>query len=194
VSLKLYYKYFGAVVVALFLSAGCNRANNLKMYDFGGDFTLTDHNGKQFDSRDLRGKTVLLFFGFTLCPDICPTTLSKLKKVYGILGERSENLQIVFITVDPERDTPEKLQKYLEFFDMGVLGLTGSINEIRAVTDSFHARFDKVEVKDSAAGYLMEHSASTYLIDKNGKVRYLFRQSENPKLMASIVEILLDEK
>ncbi|MDH5655202.1 MAG: SCO family protein [Spirochaetia bacterium] len=172
----------------------CDRSKNLKVYDFGGDFTLTDQAGNAFHFKDLRGKTVLLFFGFTLCPDICPATMSKLRKVYELLEKDSDKIQIVFISVDPERDSPEKLKKYLDYFNMGVIGLTGSLADVKSVAEQYHARFAKVTTEQSAAGYLVEHSTSTYLIDRNGKVRYLFRQSENPKLMASIIEILLDDK
>jgi len=181
-------------VLGLLFFPYCKRADNLKVFDFGGDFSLTDQYGHSFHLADLRGKTVLLFFGYTLCPDICPTTLSKLKKVNEILGSQSENIRVIFITVDPERDTKDRMEKYLAYFDIGVIGLTGSKKEIQSVTDSYHAVFEKVVVKDSAAGYLVNHSSLTYLIDKKGKIRYLFRQSENPALMASIIKILLDEK
>ena len=192
--ITIYLKPVLFVLLAAVLSFfHCRRSSSLTNYDFGGDFSLTDQYGKAFNLKDLRGKTVLLFFGYTLCPDICPTTLSKIRKSYEILGSKSENIRIVFISVDPERDTKDKIEKYLSYFNMNVIGLTGSMKEIQSVTESYHAIFEKAKVNDSAAGYLVNHSAFTYLIDKNGKIRYLFRQSENPELMAAIIKILLEE-
>lgn len=147
------------------------------------DFSLTDQDGKEFHLRDHRGKVVLLFFGYLTCPDICPVTLSKISRVYQLLKDQSRNLQTVFVTIDPERDTPAKLKEYLQYFKLNVIGLTGSAAEIDKVVNAYKASYKKVEM-DSEAGYLMDHSDLVYLIDPQGRVVDLIHFDDEASLVA----------
>ena len=156
----------------------------LQDYEFGGDFTLTDHRNQSFALQDLRGEVGLLFFGYTFCPDICPVTLSKLAGVGEFLGPERP-LKVLFVSVDPQRDTPQQLAAYLDHFDSGVIGLTGSVDEVQGVVKKYAGSYQKEEV-DEAGGYLMSHPARTYLIDRQGRVRYLFSQQDTPRQMAAI--------
>jgi protein SCO1/2 len=176
-----------------FSAAGCDEKPQTVVPDVpGGDFTLTDDHGRVFNLADLRGKSVLLYFGYMTCPDACPFTMSKIKKLFSILGEEKarENIQVLFVSVDPERDTPERLKNYLAYYDVGATGLTGSPEEIRKVADQYGIFYQKVE-QDTAAGYLMDHTTNTYLIDAQGKLRHKFRHKDSPRLMASIIKMLL---
>ena len=152
-----------------------------------GDFTLTEENGKIFHLKDCRGKVVLLFFGYTSCPNACPMTLAKLGQTFTLLGSARVNVLTVFVTVDPLRDTPAKLKEYLGYFDANALGLTGTKAQIDAVVSAYHAFYQKVPTK-SAMGYLINHTVSVYLIDRQGKVRYLFHQADTPEKMAGIIK------
>lgn len=135
----------------------------------GGAFTLTDVNGQRFDSKSLAGKPFAVFFGFTHCPDICPTTLLEMSNHLKALGERADRLNVLFVTIDPERDTPEHLKLYLSAFDPRIIGLTGSKEEIAAVAKSFRAVYERVPNK-TGTDYTMNHTASVYLMDKTGRL------------------------
>ncbi len=137
------------------------------------DFTLTAHTGEQVSLGDFRGKTVLLYFGYTFCPDVCPTTLIRLAGVMKDIGRRSDDVQVLMITVDPERDTPEKLAKYVPNFDPNFIGLTGTEDEITAVTTLFGIYYEKVE-SESEIGYLVNHTASILVVDKEGYLRLIY--------------------
>lgn len=133
----------------------------------GGTFELTRTDGTRFSSAALAGKPYAMFFGFTHCPDICPTTLLEMTNHLKALGDKSENLNVVFVTVDPERDTPEQLKLYLSAFDTRIIGLSGTVDEIRDVAKSYRAFYEKVPSKDGG-DYTMNHTASVYLMDKSG--------------------------
>lgn len=138
------------------------------------DFTLTDNKGKPFRLSSQRGKVVLIFFGFVNCPDVCPTTLLELKKVYQALTpEERRRVQVVMISVDPERDTPEVLDKYVTFFDSSFIGLTGTPQQIAEVAKPYGVFYQKSEIK-SAKQYNVDHTASTYLIDPKGALRLIY--------------------
>ena len=136
----------------------------------GGDFTLTDHNGKTFELQQLRGKLVLIFFGYTFCPDICPTELSSLAKVLRSLGDDADKVSALFISVDPERDTPDKLKKYVPFFSPDLIGLTGSVSEISAVADAYRVQTKIHSKKKGNNYYLVDHSANLYVLGADGKM------------------------
>ncbi|WP_299880524.1 SCO family protein [uncultured Cocleimonas sp.] len=136
----------------------------------GGDFTLTDHNGKKFELQQLRGKLVLIFFGYTFCPDICPTELSSLAKVLRSLGDDAEKVSALFISVDPERDTPDKLKNYVPFFSPNLIGLTGSESEISAVADAYRVQTKIHSKKKDSEYYLVDHSANLYVLGADGKM------------------------
>lgn len=159
----------------------------------GGGFLLTGDDGRPVALADFRGRMVLLFFGYTACPDICPTTLSRIGRAYSLLAKegipRSE-VQTLFITVDPARDTPDKIRKYLTYFGVNAIGATGTVAEIEKVAKSYGAAFWREEEPASAAGYLMSHSTSIYLIDRGGKVRHIFDFEDPPERIAELVERL----
>lgn len=139
----------------------------------GGPFTLTDANGELFSSTSLTGRPYAIFFGFTHCPDVCPTTLARLVRLREELG--SDSFAIVFVTVDPERDGPEEVGKYAELFDTPIIGLTGSLAEIEQVRAKFGIVANKVGDGDN---YNMEHTASVFLMDRNGQFVSTIAQEE----------------
>lgn len=155
------------------------------------DFTLTSHSGTEVSLSEFRGKVVPVFFGYTSCPDICPVTLSAMKEVIGELGELDDKVQVLFITVDPERDTVEKLRGYIPYFDESFIGLTGTPAEIDRVAKSFNISFFK-EDTDSEAGYLITHASSVYLIDPEGKLLLKYPHNKlDPKLIAEDIRKIL---
>jgi len=140
----------------------------------GGDFTLLDHNGQRFDLPSLRGKVVLIFFGYTFCPDVCPTIMSKLASVTRQLGPDGKRIKTLYITVDPDRDTPAVLKADLGNFDVDALGLTGTKVEIDRVVALYGAAYEIIPTPDSAAKYTVAHSASLYALDGAGRMRIEF--------------------
>lgn len=146
-----------------------NQAKNSQLnLPEGGNFTL--HNGNETVSlNDYKGKAVFLFFGYTSCPDVCPTSLALISSALKTLNdEQQKKVQVIFISVDPERDTPEKLRNYTKYFHKNIVGVTGSKAEIDKVVKQYGAAYRKVE-SDSAMGYLVDHSASVFVIDTKGK-------------------------
>ena len=155
------------------------------------DFTLTDQNGEKVSLSDFRGKPVFLFFGYTHCPDICPITLSVLNSVTKEAGVAGDEFKVLFVTVDPERDTPETLKKYVPFFNESFTGLTGTPDEIQDVANSFRAFYMKEE-SSSEAGYLMGHTSAIYLLDRNGNVILRYPQDKmDPKSIAGDLKKIL---
>jgi protein SCO1 len=155
------------------------------------DFTLTDQDGAKVSLHDFKGKIVFIFFGYTHCPDICPVTLSALNGVVNDLGDEKDNVQVIFITIDPERDTQEALKKYVSYFNKDFIGLTGTPEQIKDVSDSYHAFYVKEETgKDS--DYLMGHTSSVYLINPDGRIVLRYPQSKmDPKEIAKDVKRIL---
>jgi len=142
------------------------------------DFTLTDQHGQPFRLSEQRGKVVLLFFGYTSCPDVCPTTLSAWKRVHEELGDEAERVRFVFVTVDPERDTPERLGLHVDLFNPdfvpvqgGFVALTGTPDELEPIYEAYGVYYEKVETPGSALGYLVNHTSSGYVIDPQGNWR-----------------------
>ena len=135
------------------------------------EFTLTTTEGRPFRLSDQRGKIVLMFFGFTSCPDVCPTTLAEAKRIMEGLGDETENVRFVFITVDPERDTPERLGQYVSNFHPEIIGLTGTPEELQTMFDAYGIYAAKVPLEDSAAEYTMDHTARVFLVDQDGRLR-----------------------
>ncbi|SNZ08653.1 protein SCO1/2 [Persephonella hydrogeniphila] len=153
------------------------------------DFTLTDQNGKKISFSDFKGKYLLVFFGYTYCPDVCPTSMLRIKETLDNLGKYKDKVHVLFISVDPERDTPELLKKFISFYDPEekyITGLTGSPEEIKKVARQFRAYYEKVPLKDNPeVGYLVDHTAFIYLIDKKGIMRLIFRPAnDDPKRIA----------
>ncbi len=137
------------------------------------DFTLTDQFGQPFRLSDQRGYVVLLFFGYTYCPDVCPTTLGVWKRVHDELGEDAQRVRFVFVTVDPDRDTPERLREYLPIFNPDFVGLTGTLEELTPVYQAYGVYREVVPLEDSALGYQVTHTSSEYVIGADGYWRLL---------------------
>jgi protein SCO1 len=159
------------VCFATFAMMACRQAAKLPVLPIGGDFALTDHNGQRFELSSLRGKAVLIFFGYTSCPDVCPTTLSKLSEVYKSLGNDSKRVKTLYITVDPSRDTPAILKDDLSNFDVDALGLTGTKAEIDKVVALYGAQYEIIPTPESAAKYTVAHTATLYALDTAGRTR-----------------------
>lgn len=135
----------------------------------GGSFTLTDAKGQPFGSESLKGKYSLVFFGFTHCPSICPTALATLTQALNALGDKASAITPVFITVDPERDTPEVMAEYASHFHPSLVALTGTPEQIQAVVKEYKVYASKQATQDDADGYTMDHSGYLYVMDKNGR-------------------------
>jgi protein SCO1/2 len=135
------------------------------------DVGLIDQHGERFWLSDQRGDVVLLFFGYTQCPDVCPTTLATWRKVHKALGEEADRVRFVFVTVDPERDTPERLGIHVGAFEPSFVGLTGSPEELGDVYEVFDVYYEKDTSSGSAAGYLISHTATTFVLDPEGRWR-----------------------
>ncbi len=154
------------------------------------DFKLKDQDGRPFHLAQLRGKLILLFFGYTSCPDACPTTLSKLHSVYKMLGDAERDRVVtLFVSLDPARDTPPALKKYLEYFKINSVGLTGTKTEIDEVVRQYGARYE-IEQSDSAAGYHINHSTDLYLLNQKGEVARRFSYSDSAEVIADGVRRL----
>lgn len=141
---------------------------------WGQGFALPDLEGKTVSSKDFPGKLTVVFFGFMYCPDACPTHLTKMARVKELMGPDAEKIQLIFITVDPERDRPEKLAKYLASFDPMIVGLRGSTEAVEAVAKDFRVFFKKVDTKASASdpmAYTIDHTTFAYVFDGAGKLR-----------------------
>jgi len=145
----------------------------------------------QFNLKSLSDKIVLIFFGYTSCPDVCPSTLSDMKRVTKILGEDADNVQVIFITVDPDRDTAEKLNSYLSLFDPKFLGLTGSVNDLEKVWDKYGVYREIDTSSKTAAGYLVNHSSRLYLIDQKGRLFLTYGYGTSPDSIAEDIEYLI---
>jgi protein SCO1/2 len=166
---------FGALLVwmAFFWQPGAPRGHSARVSGLaqapqGGDFTLRSAQGP-LSLRDLRGKVVLLYFGYTLCPDICPTSLAfTAQGLSQMTAEEQEKVRMLFVTVDPERDTLERLKEYTVFFHPNIIGLTGTRAEIDGVAAQYGASYARQQV-ESAAGYVVDHSADTYVIAPDGR-------------------------
>lgn len=145
----------------------------------GGPFKLIDQNGKPITDQDLKGRPFLVFFGFTHCPEVCPTALFDISEVLNKLGPDAEKVNALFITVDPERDTPEKLKEYLTSFNPRLIGVGGDAEALAAVAKAYRVYYKKVPLKDG--DYTMDHTAIVYLMDKNGQFVAPFSLRRRPE-------------
>ena len=160
--------------------------------DYARDFSLPDQTGQVRTLKDFRGRVVAVFFGFTQCPDVCPTTLTEMGRVKQLLGSDGDKLQVIFITVDPQRDTPQVLQAYMRNFDPQHLALVPTEQQLSEIAKEFKIYYKKIEGKTPSA-YVMEHSAVTYVFDSRGRVRLYAGYGLEPEALASDVRKLLKE-
>jgi len=182
--------------------AGCERAGapaaafsavDITGAEYAKELSLTDTDGKRRSLVDFKGQVVVVFFGFTQCPDVCPTTLLELAEVKKALGADGANLQGVFISIDPERDTPEVLKAYVENFGAGFVALRGTPDETRAAPKQFKIYYSKVPGKTEGS-YSMDHTAGSFVFDKTGRVRLFTRYGTGAPALTSDLKILLAER
>jgi protein SCO1/2 len=157
----------------------------------GGPFTLTDQTGKQVTDKDFRGRYMLVFFGFTFCPDVCPTALQVMAAALDKLGPKADKITPVFITVDPERDTPEQIAMYVKSFHPRLVGLTGTPEQIDAAAKAYRVYYKRVPDPKSSAGYTMDHSAIMYVMGPDGAFVTHFTYAVSPDTLAQRLGQLL---
>lgn len=165
-------------------------AQDITGADFEQAMLLTDHNGQKRKLDDFKGKVVAMFFGYTHCPDVCPTTMADLKQTMKLLGEQAKDVQVLFVTLDPERDTQDVLAQFVPAFDQRFLGLTGSVAEIAATKAMFKVFATKVQ-NDGHSVYTIDHSAGMYIYDKENKLRLYVSYGQKPADIASDIKLLL---
>lgn len=187
---KLRYVLWGAVALALvaagslFLTradTGTTPSASSGEALVGGPFTLTDHTGARVSDRDFRGRFMLIYFGFTYCPDVCPAELARMEAVINAMGPAGEMVVPILLSVDPERDTPEVLANYVKHFHPRTVGLTGTPDEIRDVLSAYRVYAQKVEQPGSSVGYLMDHSSYIYLMGPDGKFVDFYAPQDSPE-------------
>lgn len=187
----------GWLLILLVLASGCqdntagvSRFHGLDLTgaSYGRDFRLLDAQGREHSLADFRGKVVLLYFGFTQCPDVCPTALSRAAEVKTLLGAEGERLQVIFVTIDPERDTPQVIQPYVAAFDPSFLGLYGDAQRTRETAAEFKVFYQKVPTGGS---YTMDHSTLSYVFDPQGRLRLALRHEQNAQDYAQDLQRLL---
>ena len=152
----------------------------------GGPFTLVDHTGRTVTERDFAGRPLLVYFGFTYCPDVCPTELGTIAAALDAMGTAGERVTPVFVSIDPERDTPAAMADYVSRFHPRMVGLTGSAEQVAQAARAYRVYYAKVRPRDST-DYLMDHSSFIYLVGPDGRVRSLFRPETTPEAIAAAV-------
>ena len=167
-------------------------ATDVSGADWGRELSLKDHNGKPRTLADFTGKVVILFFGFTQCPDICPSTLGASAAALNLLGADADKVQVLFVTLDPARDTPAVLSKYAPAFNPSFLGMYGNEAETAAAAKEFKVFFQKQPGNDG--NYSIDHTAASYAIDPQGRLRLYIKHGETPEQMAEDIKLLLADK
>jgi protein SCO1 len=178
--------------------AGCKQQASAQKFhstditgvDFGKDFQLTDHNGKVRTLADFKGKAVVMFFGYTHCPDVCPTTLSDVAQALKLLGKDANKVQVLFVTVDPARDTQALLASYVPAFNPEFLGLYGDEATTAKVAKDFRIFYQKHQGKN-AERYDVDHTAGTYVFDQSGKLRLFMSYGQGAEIIANDLRVLL---
>ncbi len=160
--------------------------------EYGRDLPLPDQHGKDRSIKDFAGKVVVVFFGYTQCPDVCPTSMSELAEVKRSLGADGDRLQGVFVTVDPERDTPEMLAGYMASFDPTFIALRGTPEQLAAVAKDFKLYYKRIDGQ-TPTSYTMDHSAGSYVYDTKGRLRVYHRYGAGAQSLAADVRALLEE-
>jgi protein SCO1/2 len=183
---------FSSIIICSLALAACDggpqfKSTDITGVDYGKSLALTDHTGRPRRLEDFRGKAVVVFFGFTHCPDVCPTTLGDMSNALKKLGPDANRVQVLFVTVDPERDTQEVLAKYVPAFDPRFLGLYGDLEATRRVAKEFKIYFEK-------RGNSVDHSTQSYVIDPQGRLRLFVRHTRIASDLADDLRTLLREK
>lgn len=183
-----------AFLLGLFAAAGARAEGSPPLETlFGGPFSLTDHNGEPRSDRDFRGRYMLVYFGYTYCPSICPANLHHMAMALKALGNRADRVVPVFITVDPARDTARVLKDYVEYFDPRFVGLTGTEAEVAAVARAYRVHRRKIVPAGMAPeDYLVDHGSTTYLLGPHGRFRTLFPHDTPGEVMAARIVRYLD--
>lgn len=161
--------------------------------DFGKDFALTDHNGKPRTLADFRGKAIVIFFGYTQCPDVCPTTMTGMTEVMNLLGGEAAKVQVLFVTVDPERDTQQLLAQYVPVFNPSFLGLYADPQTIARTAQDFRV-FYKKQPGSTPTTYTVDHTAGSYVYDPQGRLRLYIKHGEKPEAIAKDLKLLIAGK
>ncbi len=189
-------KRFLACAALLLFVTGCGpakpsfRNTDITGASFGKELALTDHTGKPRTLADFSGKAVVIFFGYTRCPDVCPTTMAELKQVLGKLGSDAQRVQVLFVTVDPERDTQALLAQYVPAFDPGFLGLYGDLAATQKVAREFKVFYQKVP-GSKPDSYTMDHTAASYVFDPQGRLRLLVKMGSGGEALVEDLKTLL---
>lgn len=155
--------------LSLYLGIGSHGEKGTGIALVGGPFSLTDQTGRRVTDKDFLGKYMLVIFGYTYCPDVCPTELQVMSAALDQLGTKADSIQPLFITIDPQRDTPEVLKQYVSNFHPRLVGLTGTADEIASVAKAYRVYYSKVENNAGPDNYLMDHSTIIYLMDRQGR-------------------------
>lgn len=191
-------RWLAIALVAAALAGGCGggEAPKFQLTDvtgapFGQKLELTDHTGQRRTLADFKGKVVVVFFGFMHCPDVCPATLAELAAVSRELGPEAQRMQVLFVTVDPERDTPELLRQYVPSFNPGFLGLYGTLEETRVVAKEFKVYMNKQP--QPGGGYSVDHSAGTFVLDTQGRLRLFGQYGASAKALLHDIRLLLSQ-
>jgi protein SCO1/2 len=187
-----------ACALAAFLLAGCQPAaqspsfvaTDISGAPFAGNFRLTDHNGQTRTLADFKGKAVAIFFGYIHCPDVCPTTLSDFAQALRQMGPDAARVQVIFVTVDPQRDTPELLKQFVPAFNPAFLGMFTDAESLKQLAKEYKVVYQKTSVK-AADDYLIDHSAGTYVYDPEGRLRLLMPYGSSPDAIARDLKTLL---
>ncbi|NDP47485.1 MAG: SCO family protein [Sulfuriferula multivorans] len=186
-----------ALTSIVFGLAGCMpaappafQATDITGADFARDFKLTDHNGAVRTLADFKGKVVAVFFGYIHCPDVCPTTLSDFSAALKQLGPLAKDVQVIFVTLDPQRDTPDLLKQFVPAFNPGFLGMYTDTEALKQLAHEYKVVYQKTSVK-GADDYLIDHSAGTYVYDPQGRLRLLMPYGSSPETIVHDLKILL---
>ena len=186
-----------AGLAALFLLGACGKKLHWDLDDVGSvlpdlQFNLVNDQGKPVTAADYAGKVVVLYFGYTHCPDVCPLTMSHLADAVQALGAKADDVRILFVSVDPARDTQAILKAYTRAFSPQAVGLTGSMAQIQAVTKRFHVAFN-YDQKDASGNYVVNHSAAIYVFDKHGRGKLIGSENSSPAQIAHDLRQLIDD-
>jgi protein SCO1 len=195
--MKLTYLRASVIASLILVLAACSPKPEFKNIDitggtaFGKDFSLLDPEGKVRTLADFKGKVVLMFFGYTQCPDVCPSTLTEMQQVMDLMGKQSDKVQVIFVTVDPQRDTAAILKQYVPAFDKRFLGLRPADDAaLEKVTKDFKIFYRKVP-GSSPGSYTMDHTAGSYAFDPEGRLRLYIKHAQGPETLAHDLKELL---